>query len=429
MNNLMFSFNRLSGLWQHADFMNLWGAQTISQFGTQISFLAIPVTAAVVLHASPLQMGLLLAAETAPFLLFGLLAGVFVDRHRRKPILLWSDLGRGLLLAAVPVAWIAGILRLELLLVIAFLVGILNVFFEVSYQSYLPALVSRNQLVEANSKLETSRASSQVVGPGLAGGLIYLLGAPIAVGVDAATFLVSALFLRSIQTNEPAPEVHEQRQSIVRDIWEGIRIITDNPYLRPIAACTGTMNFFNGMLFAVLVLFATRELGVSAGLLGIVFAIGSLGFLGGAIVTTRIAQHIGLGGSIIAGVVLAAAGNLIVPMAGGPLIIAVTTLVLAIFLSGFGGVIYNINQVSLRQSITPDHLLGRMNASMRFMVWGVLPLGNLTGGLVASALGIRAALVVAGIGGLLAVIWPLFSRIRSLDSAPQIPAPAKAVSA
>ena len=408
-------------LWRHGDFLKLWSAQSISQIGTQVSFLAVPLIGAVTLDASAAQMGLLAAAETSPFLFFGLFAGVLADRVRRRPILIWTDFGRAALMAAIPVLWWLGALSLPLLIAVAFCVGTLNVLFEVSYQSYLPALVRRDQLVDGNSKLETSRAGAQIAGPGLAGGLIHLLGAPVAVVLDAASFLVSGLLLGRIEREEPRPERGDEPGSVAREIREGLGYIWKHPLLRPIAGCTGTANFFGGMGVALLVLFATTELGLSAGALGIIFAAGSLGFLAGALVAGRVAGVLGVGRTIIVSTIVAAGGVSAIACAGGPTAVVWGVLLAATATTGGGAAVYNITQVSLRQTITPDRMLGRMNATMRFLVWGTLPLGNLAGGLLGDTIGLRATFGVAGIGSLLATLWPLFSDIRHTVTYPDAP--------
>ena len=399
-------------LWKHHDFLKLWGAQSVSQVGTQVSFLAIPVIAAISLDASPREMGLLAAAETSPFLFFGLFAGVVADRMRRRPILIWTDIGRALLIGIIPVLWWLDVLSLVNLTVLAFGVGVLNVFFEVSYQSYLPVLVERSQLVEGNSKLETSRAGAQVAGPGLAGAIIQIAGAHVAVILDAATFLVSGLLLGRIQTHEPEPERPKARTSVGADVREGLSYIWGHGLLRPIALCTGTLNFFGGALMALLVIFATRDLGLTAGAIGIVFAAGSLGFLGGAVVAGKVGRALGVGPAIITGSAIAALGTFGVALAGGPRPAIWATLIFSIAIGNVGHAIYNITQVSLRQSITPDRMLGRMNATMRFLVWGTLPLGSLAGGVLGGVVGVRTTLIVASVGGLAATLWPTLSDVR-----------------
>lgn len=410
---------RFTGLWRHREFMWLWGSQTVSQFGTQVSLLAIPLTAAVTLDASAGQMGLVTAAETAPFLLFGLFAGAIVDRVRRRPILIWTDIGRALLLALIPLAWALDVLRIELLIAVGFLVGVMNVFFDVSYQSYLPGLVERRHLVEGNSKLETSRAGAQIAGPGIAGGLIQVLSAPVAIVLDAVSFIISGILLGFIRKEEPEPAPRPADRSMFSEIGEGVSFIARHRLLMPIAGCTATSNFFSGMVVALLVLYLTSDLDLSAGLIGLIFAGGSVGFMLGALTASRVASRIGLGPTITLSIALSGAGFWLVPLAGGPRLVTIGMLVLALFVFSAGGAVYNINQVSLRQTITPDHLLGRMNATMRFLVWGVLPLGNLAGGVLGELIGLRATLFVGVAGATLAVLWPLLSDVGRLKEHPE----------
>lgn len=410
---------RFTGLWRHREFMWLWGSQTVSQFGTQVSLLAIPLTAAVTLDASAGQMGIVTAAETAPFLLFGLFAGAIVDRVRRRPILIWTDIGRALLLALIPLAWALDVLRIELLIAVGFLVGVMNVFFDVSYQSYLPGLVERRHLVEGNSKLETSRAGAQIAGPGIAGGLIQVLTAPVAIVVDAVSFIISGILLGFIRKEEPEPVPRPADRSMFSEIGEGVSFIARHRLLMPIAGCTATSNFFSGMVVALLVLYLTSDLDLSAGLIGLIFAAGSVGFMLGALTASRVASRIGLGPTITLSIALSGAGFWLIPLAGGPRLVTIGMLVLALFVFSAGGAVYNINQVSLRQTITPDHLLGRMNATMRFLVWGVLPLGNLAGGVLGELIGLRATLFVGVAGATLAVLWPLLSDVGRLKEHPE----------
>ena len=264
---------RFAGLWRHADFVKLWTGQTISLFGSQITFLALPLTAVLVLEASPAQMGFLTAAGAIPSLLVGLFVGVWVDRYRRRPILIAADLGRAALLFAIPVAAILGMLRIEHLYVVAFLVGTLELFFDVAHRSFLPSLVKREQLVEGNSKLEMSRSIAMILGPGVAGGLVQLVTAPIAIAVDAISFLISALFLGWIRAPEPAPKPSDQRENIWRELGEGLRLVSGNRLLRAIAGCMGIVGLFNSVLEAVFVLYVTRELGIEPGLLGLVCSV------------------------------------------------------------------------------------------------------------------------------------------------------------
>ena len=405
---------RFGGLWQHPNFLKLWAAQTTSRFGTQITLLAVPLTAVLTLDAGPAEMGRLTAASQAAFLLVGLVAGVWVDRLPRRPILIVADLGRFVLLAIIPLLALADALRIEHLYLVVFLVGILTVFFDVADHSYLPALIGRSQLTEANSKLSLSRSLAQSAGPGAGGWLVSLLTAPIAILLDALTYLVSALFVWSMRTGEPERIDRGDRQSIVREIREGVAAVVGHPLLRPIAASTATSNLFLFMMRAVLILYATRSLEIGPGLLGLVFTAGGLGAGGGAALAARVANRIGVGPSIVTGSAIGAAGMLLIPLAQGPAIASVPLLMAAQILGGLGGTIYNINQISLRLAITPDRLLGRMNATMRFIVWGTIPIGGLLGGFMGETIGLRSTLVVGAVGGLLAVAWVGLSRVRTL---------------
>lgn len=409
-------------LWRNRDFIKLWIAETISVFGSAITALALPLAAATLLNATPTQMGILGAAASAPFLLVGLFAGVWVDRLRRRPIMVAADIGRGIILGLIPVLYLFDRLSIEYLYISEFLVGVLTVFFDVSYQSYLPALVSRKNLVDGNGKLEISRSASQIVGPGLSGLLIQVLGAPFAIVLDAISFIVSALFLGVIKQREPEPQSDPtvQRSSILSEIGEGLKVVFGSRYLRSIAGCTATWNLFSNMWSAVFVLYLTRVLNLQPATLGVIFAVGAPGALVGAIVAGRLAQRFGLGATIVGSALIGGLGALLIPLAGGPALVAIPLLVGAQFLGGLTGVVYNVNQVSLRQAITPDRLLGRMNATMRFLVWGTLPIGSLLGGVLGDLVGIRQTLFIGALGTTLAFLWVWFSPVRTLQEQPRI---------
>ena len=409
----------LSGLWRHPDFVKLWAGHTISRFGSEISQLAIPLTAALVLNASAFQMGLLGTFEFAPFLLLSLFAGVWVDRLRRKPILIVADIGRALLLGSIPLAAVLGVLRIEQLYVVGFCTGILTVLFDVADQSYLPALVSRGHLVEGNSKLEMSRSVAQIAGPGVGGALVQLVSAPIAILVDAVSFLASAVCLVTIRAREAAPVRHAHGGgSIWAELREGLVVVLGNPLLRSIAGCTATTNLFGNGMMAVYVLYATRELGIGPALLGIILAAGGPGALLGALLAGRMANRFGLGATIIGASLVGGLANLLVPLASGPELAIAALLLLASFVGGITNPVYNINQVSLRQAITPDRLQGRMNASVRFIVWGTIPIGALIGGALGDAIGLRPTLALMAACSVLATLWILFSPVRQLKEQP-----------
>jgi MFS family permease len=403
-------------LWRHRDFTLLWGGETVSHFGTAVSAIALPLVAVTTLAVTPLQMGLLTSAETAAFLLVGLPAGAWLDRMRRRPVMLAADLARAALLASIPLAWWAGLLTLGQLLVVALLTGLATVFFDVAYQSYLPSLVGRELLMEGNSKLESTRALSQVTGPAVGGGLVQVLGATVAVLVDAVSYLVSALSLAAVRTPEPDPEPAEH-QRLRSQIAEGLRYVLGHPLLRPITGCTGTANFFHGIQAAVVVLFLARVLGLSAGTIGLIFTAGGVGGLLGAITSAWCARRFGQARVIWLVMLVTSPFGLLVPL--GQADWRLVLIVLGDLATGYGVVVYNVAQVSFRQAICPNRLLGRMNASIRFLVWGTLPLGGLVGGVLAQWLGVRAALWVGMVGPLLAVLWVLASPLRGMRELPQ----------
>ena len=292
------------------------------------------------------------------------------------------------------------------------------VFFDVAYMAYLPTLVGREQLVEGNAKLELSRSGAQIAGPGLAGLLVAIVTAPVAIAADAGSFLISALFLLRIRTPEPAPVVHGPRQSVRRDIAEGLRVVLGNVILRSIAGCTATSNFFGSAMLAIMILYFTRDLGIGPGLLGLIYATGNLGYLSGALLADRVPARIGLGPTIMASALLFGISALLVPMAGGPRLVVVGVLVVSRLLSGVANPLYNVTQVSLRQRITPDRLLGRMNASTRFLIWGAIPVGSLLGGWLGTVLGLRSTLLLTAVGQMLAFLWVWFSPVRGLRQQP-----------
>ena len=307
-------------LWRHPDFLKLWTAETVSQVGTQVTQLALPLAAIVVLVATPFEIALLGTVAFLPFILLGLPAGVWVDRLRRRPILIAGDLGRAVLLASIPLAYVAGVLTIWQLYVVAFLVGCLTVFFDVAYQSYLPSLVDRGDLVDGNAKLELSRSGAALVGPSIGGILVEWLTAPVAILVDAISYVGSALFIFLIRRHEPEP-VHPdvaaggERPSMRRDIAEGLRYVGGHRQLRLIAISTGTTNFFGQLVYALLLVYAVRDLGLSAGVIGVVFAIGNLGFLAAAVTATRIQRRIGLGPAIVLGGAVSTIAVFLVPLA------------------------------------------------------------------------------------------------------------------
>ena len=401
-------------LLRNRDFLRLWTAESVSQLGTQVSLLALPLLAIKTLHATTFQVGALTAVEFAPFLIVGLPAGVIVDRRARRPVLMLGDIGRAIALFSIPVAWWLGVLSLAQLFVVVFITGVLTVFFDVAYQSYLPALVESDQLADGNSKLEISRSGAAIAGPGLAGALVQTIGAPVAVIADAVSFVASAISVLFIKRAEPPVEVvhPSERLSMRADIGEGLRYVLRHRSLRLIAGCTATSNYFNSMLQAVLLVYLVRTLHWSAGVIGLMFMISNVGFLVGAAISGRVQRALRLGRTIWYSILLSEIGGLVIGLS--PRRHAFFFIAAGMVLFALGGPIYNIAQVSYRQAITPNRMLGRMNATMRFMVWGTMPLGSLTGGVLGTILGVRPTLLIAGIGGLAAVFFALPSAVRGL---------------
>ncbi|MGH2446454.1 MAG: MFS transporter [Candidatus Limnocylindria bacterium] len=415
---------RRPSLWRHRDFLKLWSAQTVSQFGDEVTQLAIPFVAVLTLDVTPFQLGLLGAFQFLPFILLTLPAGVWVDRMRRRPILIGADIGRAILLASIPVAFVADVLTIWQLFVVAFAIGCLEVFFDVAYQSYLPSVVERDRLVEGNAKLELSASASRVIGPGIAGFLVELLRAPFAILFDVASYAGSVLILLVIRRPELPPEPHDlatgPRPTMRQEAAQGLRYVLGHQYLRNIAACTGTLNLFGNIGTAILLLYAVDELGLTAGTIGIIFVISNLGVLLGALTAERFGRWIGVGPTIVWSAFLSS--FTLVAVAIAPREAPVPWIIGGFFIGGFTQVVYNVNQVSLRQAITPERMLGRMNATMRFIVWGTIPIGAVAGGVLGSVIGLHNTIWVGAIGGFIGFLPVLFSQVRSLKSIPESPA-------
>jgi MFS family permease len=411
---------RNRSLFRHPDFVKLWSAETISQFGTQVTLLALPIIAATTLNVTPFEFGLLSTIEFLPFILLSLPAGVWVDRLRRRPILIAGDLIRAAALVSIPSAFALNALTIWQLYIVGFINGCATVFFDVAYQSYLPSLVDRDKIVDGNAKLETSRSAAQITGPGVAGVVIGAITAPFAIAVDALSFIGSALFMFAIRRDEPAPEPrlneHGERPSMRSEITEGLRYVGGHRLLRSIAATTGLSNFFNNILYAILILYLVRELSVTPQLLGLAFSLGAVGFLVGALIANRVATRFGIGAAIVGAVMIAGPAELLIPIASSDL--AVPLVAASVFLGGIGNVVYNINQVSLRQAITPERMQGRMNATMRFIVWGTIPIGSIVGGTLGGLIGLHETIWIGAIGGVFVFLPVFFSPVRRLRTIP-----------
>jgi MFS family permease len=412
---------RRGGLWHHLDFRRLWIGETVSQFGTMVSQLALPLVAILVVHASTFEVGLLTAFETVAFLLVGLPAGAWVDRMRFRTVLIVNDLIRAVALGSIPLAQAIGALTIGQLYVVALLTGVSTVFFDVAYQSYLPELVDRSALVDGNAKLQASESVSQIAGPSVGGLLIQAITAPYAVLVDAASFLWSAAWVSAIKARPAKPRRKPDRH-LGREIKEGLSFVIGNPMLRAIAMCTGSSNLFNAVYFAVFYVLLARDLDVSPGLIGLIMSTSAIGGLVGSLLAARIAARLGQGPTIWISILVAAPTSFVAPFIHRDW----TLVLLAVAQILFWGtvVVYNITQVSFRQGLCPPELLGRMNATMRFLVWGTMPLGGLLGGVLGSTIGVRPTLLVAAIGSVLPVLPVFFSPLRRLRELPSYVEPA-----
>jgi MFS family permease len=400
-------------LWSLRDFRQLWLGESVSKVGSQLTTLALPVLAVGTLHAGAREMGVLTACEMMAFLVVGLPAGAWVDRWHKRRVLIVNDLLRALALGSIPVAWALHALTLAQLFVVAAIAGIGTVFFDVAYQSYLPHLVASDQLVAGNARLQASESVAQVGGPALGAALLRVVAAPALIGIDAISFLFSAGAIGRIQTPEILP-ARQTRRPLRVEIAEGMRFVIRHPLLRRITACTSISNFFFSMGFALFVLLLLRDLHLHPSAVGVVFSVWAVGGLVGALVAERAARTVGEGRaiplSVLAMVPCAAATPIAAMLA--PEVPPIPLLAVGGFFAFAFNVIYNVTQVSFRQRVCPPELLGRMNASVRFIVWGTLPIGALIGGALGEWLGLRPTLWIGAAGTLLASLWVWFSPLR-----------------
>jgi MFS family permease len=406
---------RRGGLWHHLDFRRLWIGETVSHFGTQVSQIAIPLVAILVVHATTFEVGLLTAMETLGFLIVGLPAGAWVDRMRFRSVLIVNDILRAVALGSIPLAQMLGVLSIGQLYAVALITGVSTVFFDVAYQSYLPELIDRSALVEGNSKLQGSESVSQIAGPGLGGLLIQALTAPYAVLVDALSFVWSAGWVGAIKVRPPKPERKPDRH-LGREIKEGLTFVIGNPMLRAIAMCTGSSNLMSSTAFAVFYVLLARDLHVSPGIIGVIMSTSAIGGLVGSLVASRIARRLGQGPTIWISVLVGAPLGFVAPFVHKDWTLVVLAAAQVLW---WGTVIvYNITQVSFRQGLCPPNLLGRMNATMRFLVWGTMPLGGVLGGVLGQTIGVRQTLLVVAIGGCLPFLPVLLSPLRRMRELP-----------
>jgi MFS family permease len=401
-------------LWRDSDFRKLWIGQSISEIGSRITRDGLPLAAVITLRASPFQMALLTAVSAGATLAFSLFAGVWVDRIRRRPVLIASDIGRALVIGMIPVTAYFGVLRISHLYVVAAVAGVLTVLFDVGYQSYVPTLVTRERIVEANSRLSLSGSVAEVIGPGLTGVLVQTLTAPIAILFDALSFFASALSVALIRKPELPTASVTAAPDMVEEIRAGFRGVAHQPVLAALAARAATASFCHGLIGPLYTLYAIRDLGMNPVTLGLVITVGGVSNLIGALSAPWVARKLGLGATFIGSAIVYAAAVMLIPAARPPLPLAIACLAGAQLLGDSFGVIYNVHETSLRQAITPDHLLGRVNSVMQLLTRGIWPIGAIAGGLLAQATSARTTLWVAALGLLASSLW-LFGRpVREL---------------
>jgi MFS family permease len=399
-----------------ADFVKLWWGQSISMVGTRVTFLALPLTAILLLGAGPTELGLLNALQFAPYLLFGLLAGVWVDRLDRRRVAIATNLGLTVVVGSVPAAFVAGRLRIEQLYAVGFLAGTLMVLFTVACQSYLPELLPRRRLIAGNRWMEQSRSAAEAIGPWLAGAVIPILTAPGAIALDAVSYVLATVSLLTIRRERAAGPL--RRAGIRAELVEGLAFVSQSPVLRSLLLCGAVANLATSMQATVALLYMTRDLRLSVAQVGLVLGAAGVASLVGASVGGAVPRLLGLGRSLVSMQLVVGLGGLLLPLAAGPTPLVVGLLLLASWIQGLAGPVVNINQLSLRQSLTPGRLQGRVSATMRFVIWGTMPAGAALGGLLGATLGLRTTLLVSGLTAACSAVFVVLSPVAQVRNLP-----------
>ena len=404
-------------LLRNRNFLWFWGGEGISQLGAQFTALAIPVLAVSLLGATEFEVGVLGAAQTAAFLIVGLPAGAWIDRMLKRRVMIAADLARAVALAVIPLLWFGGALEIWHLYVIGAVIGVATVFFDVSYQSYIPVLLPGSQVSGANSRLEATSQIARIGGPGLAGALLTVVSAPVLLLADGISYLLSAFAIWRVRDSEVLADP-AKRESLPREIAAGLTFVFSHTLLRRIVGTTGAANFFGVLTATLEAILILRILGFSPATLGIIFAIGAAGGLLGAIATPWITRRIGEGTAVAVSAVLLGVSTAALPLAGMFPDAAVPILIAGAFLESFLVLVYNITQLTMRQRLTPPRLLGRMNASIRFVVWGVMPIASLLSGALGTTIGVLPTMWIGAVGTLLASGFVVFSPIARMKVLP-----------
>lgn len=406
---------QFSGLWLHSDFKKLWAGQTVSIFGSMLTRIALPLTAILALNSSPLEQGFLQAAEAAPVLITGLFAGVWVDRLRRRPVMIAADFARAALLVSIPAAAVVGSLTMVQLYLVASAAAVFTAFFDAAYPAYLPTLVGRENIVEGNAKLTASSSVAEMGGFAAAGALVQFFGGPLTMLIDAVTYIVSAFSLARIQAPELKPQPKDIRESATREALEGLGLVWRDPTLRALVACSTTIRLAGGSFGAMYMLFAIRDLGLSPTAAGIIAGCGGLGSLAGSMLAAPALRRLGAKTTLIIGFGLGGAFQGLVPLAHGSAVRAGLFLLTAQLVGDALMTMAFVNDVSLRQLLVPDRLLGRVSATANVLGVAAMPIGALAGGVIGQLASPRVALAAGAIGFSLAAVWVVATPIRSPD--------------
>ena len=408
------SGRQTESLWRHPDFLKLWGGQTVSLFGSLLTQFALPLLAALLLGAGAAEMALLATAEVIPGLLLGVFAGVWVDRLPRRPLMIAADLGRALALTSIPIAAALGTLHIGQLYIVALIVSVCGVFFDVAYPSYLPSLLKPRELVEGNAKLESSAALAEVSGWGIAGVLTQIAGAPLAILLDAVTFVASAVSLAAIRTREPHPEAENSRRHIWREVWAGLRFVAADPARRMVTAAGALDSLFGNALGTLIVLYLVRDLHLAPVVMGAVFAVGGVSAFAGSLLVTRVSRRWPVGRILPGALLLYDVGALTIPLASGPMPLAVALLVVGQSLDA-AHTLYSVTRLSWFQRTTPDRMQGRLHATLRVVEGGATVIGLALGGILGQTFGVRATLFLVCAGKLLGPLLLASASVRHLD--------------
>lgn len=401
------------------DFLKLWGGETVSRFGTQVTVFSVPLLAALTLKATPAEMGYLGAAMFLPHLLTPLFAGTLIDHSKRKPIMILTNLVRAAAIGSIPVLAFFGAASMEILYLVCFLNGVAQVFFELAYHAYIPTLVDRADLVEANGKIQTSISFAEVGGPALAGFLVEWITAPFALLADSVSFIVSAIATASIHKPEPPITSLLKKGGMFENIREGFRIVVGIPYLRALAGESATFNFFGIIFQTAFTLYATRELGLSPVTLGLIYMVGSLGSLAGAVLSDTLTKKLGVGRAMVTCFLIACVPYAFLLFLGSSVTLNIIILAVTFLLTGSGISSSQIYIWSIRQAVTPEGKLGRMNAAYRFFVTGITPIASLAGGYLGETIGLRSTVLAGALGCLLILPWVFLSPLPALKELPQ----------